>query len=250
MGRPRDARPAHLLSHRAAEIRTRGLSDPNGARYQTAPQPVTGTDTTESAARGNHELHERRRQVVGRPRPDALTGTGRGHVHTDAEHPPARYRLRMRIVPSSAPGATSSTPAPAPVELPAAGSAWTNPAASAALRSTADLLKGIEDGVVRNFKSVELVRGYAADLKSTIDIMGTDATAISTDGSQENDSFLPLISTAGGGVEHAESRLSAKDLTATWQIERGDILAAIRLARAISQNVADQLDPRSVRESR
>ena len=145
----------------------------------------------------------------------------------------------MRIAPSIA-----ATMSPTPAET----TSWTNPAAAAALRSTVDLLKGIEDGIVRNFTNVELVRGYAADLKSTADIFATATDVISTDASKDNDSFLPLITNAGGGVLRAESRLNAKELTSTWPLERGDILAAIRRARAISQNVADQLDPRSVRQ--
>ena len=103
--------------------------------------------------------------------------------------------------------------------------------------------------MVRNFKDVEMVRGYAADLKSTAEIFQTATDVISTDASKDNDSFLPLITNAGGGVLRAESRLVAKELSSTWPLERGDILAAIRRARAISQNVADQLDPRSVRPS-
>lgn len=127
---------------------------------------------------------------------------------------------------------------------------WTNPAASAALRSTADLLATIEAGIVRNIQDVSLVRAYAIDLKSTLEIYDAATTAISTDASKENDSFLPLITTAGGGVTHAESRLSSKELSSTWPIERGDILAAIRRAKSISLNVADQLDPRSSRDPR
>ncbi|MCW2926303.1 MAG: hypothetical protein JWM86_271 [Thermoleophilia bacterium] len=145
----------------------------------------------------------------------------------------------------------ASTPV-ASLTLPDPGSAgsWTNPAASAALRSTVDLLKGIEEGMVRNFGSVDMVRAYAVDLKSTIEIFETATSVLMNDASKENDSFLPLIDTAGGGVTRAEARLSSKDLSATWPLERGDILAAIRRARAISLNVADQLDPRSVREPR
>ncbi|MCW2922455.1 MAG: hypothetical protein JWL76_2329 [Thermoleophilia bacterium] len=127
---------------------------------------------------------------------------------------------------------------------------WTNPAASAALRSTADLLGTIEAGIVRNISDVGLVRAYAVDLRSTMEIYDAATTALSTDASKENDSFLPLISTAGGGVTHAESRLSSKELASTWPIERGDILAAIRRAKSISLNVADQLDPRSNRDPR
>lgn len=161
----------------------------------------------------------------------------------------------MRIPPSTAAAASviaaPSTPAPAPAPGPTETdrSAWTNPAAAAALRSTADLLASIEAGIVRNIQDVNLVRSYAIDLKSTLEIYDAATSAITTDASKENDSFLPLISTAGGGVSHAEARLASKELTSTWPIERGDILAAIRRAKSISQNVADQLDPRSVRPS-
>jgi hypothetical protein len=137
-------------------------------------------------------------------------------------------------------------------DVPVVGSdtAWTNPAASAALRSTAELLKVIEDGVVRNFRDVDQVRGFAADLRSTAEIFETATAAISDDASKENDSFLPLIENAGGSVARAEARLTSKELSSTWPIERGDILAAIRRAKAISQNVADQLDPRSAHDPR
>ena len=126
-------------------------------------------------------------------------------------------------------------------------SVWTNPAAAAALRSTADLLATIEAGIMRNIQDVSLVRAYAVDLRSTMEIYDAATAAITGDASKENDSFLPLIVTAGGGVTHAESRLSSKELQSTWPIERGDILASIRRAKSISTNVADQLDPRSVR---
>jgi hypothetical protein len=155
----------------------------------------------------------------------------------------------MHIAPSTAVPAAAPGPATqADVPSPTADTAWTNPAAAAALRSTAELLKSIEDGVVRNFKDVELVRAYASDLRSTTEIFETATAAITGDASKENDAFLPLISNAGGGVERAEARLTSKELSSTWPIERGDILAAIRRAKAISQNVADQLDPRSVRD--
>lgn len=157
----------------------------------------------------------------------------------------------MRIAPSPIAASMVPTSAPAaPLPAPAPSTdrdVWTNPAAAAALRSTADLLGQIEAGITRNMRNVELVRGYANDLSSTIDIFATATAAITGDSSVENDSFLPLITTAGGGVEHAESRLSSKELASTWPIERGDILASIRRARSISTNVADQLDPRSTR---
>jgi hypothetical protein len=159
----------------------------------------------------------------------------------------------MRIMPSTIAASTQSN-APVvgvdPSALPGDRFAWTNPAASAALRSTAELLSAIEAGIIRNIGSVDLVRGYAIDLRSTIDIFETATAAITGDESKENDAFLPLISTAGVGVGHAESRLSAKELTSTWPIERGDILAAIRRAKAISTNVADQLDPRGITRPR
>jgi hypothetical protein len=170
----------------------------------------------------------------------------------------ARYGRSMRIMPStiaapsmSAPVASPGAPTAVPQAItPTDRYAWTNPAASAALRSTADLLGEIEAGIIRNIQSVELVRGYAIDLRSTIDIFETAAAALANDASKENDSFLPLIDTAGGGVSHAENRLSAKELSSTWPLERGDILAAIRRAKSISLNVADQLDPRYVRDPR
>ena len=153
----------------------------------------------------------------------------------------------MRIAPTSA---TASRPAVIPAgpvapSAPAGNDAWTNPAASAALRSTADLLQGIEDGMVRNFRNPEAVRGYAIDLRSTLDILEAATTAITSDGSTENDAFLPLMETVGDGVGYAENRLASQNFATTWPLERGDILAAIRRARAISRNVADQLDPRT-----
>lgn len=151
-------------------------------------------------------------------------------------------------------GVRAATAPPAPG---AAGQAhvvtespWTNPAAAAALRSTVDLLRAIEDGIVRNYQSGDKVSGFAVDLRSTSEIFETASSVLLGDASKENDSFLPLITTANGGVNQAESRLSSKDIQSTWPAERGDILAAIRRARAIGQNVADQLDPRSVREPR
>ncbi|MCZ4496303.1 MAG: hypothetical protein JWM25_886 [Thermoleophilia bacterium] len=127
---------------------------------------------------------------------------------------------------------------------------WTNPAAAAALRSTVDMLANIEAGIVRDFTNVDRVRGYAYDLRSTIGIFEAATTAITSDSSVENDSFLPLLGQAGGGVSRAEHKLSAKDLNETWAGERSDILAAIRQAKNISHHVADQLDPRSVRQPR
>jgi len=157
----------------------------------------------------------------------------------------------MRISPSTAamPFRTVVTEPRMP-SVPDDRSVWTNPAASAALRSTADLLGSIEAGIIRNMKEVDLVRGYAVDLRLTMEIYDAATAALSGDASKENDSFLPLINAAGGGVTHAETRLNSKDLNSTWPIERGDILAAIRRAKSISLNVADQLDPRSTRDPR
>ncbi len=152
----------------------------------------------------------------------------------------------MRIPPSTAAASVTAAATPC-VTVPGDRDAWTNPAAAAALRSTADLLTMIEAGIVRNIKDVDAVRGYAVDLKSTLEIYEAATVAIISDASKENDSFLPLITAAGGGVTHAEARLGAKELSSTWPIERGDILASIRRAKSISTNVADQLDPRSVR---
>ncbi|MCB0877751.1 MAG: hypothetical protein KDC46_02065 [Thermoleophilia bacterium] len=158
----------------------------------------------------------------------------------------------MRIAPHAA-IAAAAAPKPAKdapvINEPGDRYAWTNPAAAAALRSTAELLSSIEQGIIRNISNVNMVRGYAADLGSTMDIFETATQAISSDAYKENDSFLPLITTAGGGVTHAQERLVSKELNSTWPIERGDILASIRRARAISSNVADQLDPRSTRPS-
>jgi hypothetical protein len=148
---------------------------------------------------------------------------------------------------ATAPAAPTSTTSPVPSNE---RDLWTNPAAAAALRSTADLLEQIEAGIMRNMQNVDMVRGYANDLNSTIEIFATATAAITGDASKENDSFLPLINTAGGGVQHAEARLASKELSSTWPLERGDILASIRRARSISTNVADQLDPRSTRDPR
>lgn len=156
----------------------------------------------------------------------------------------------MRIPSNIAAASVTAASTPKTGVLAEGSPVWTNPAASAALRSTADLLGTIEAGIIRNIQDVSLVRAYAIDLKSTLEIYDAATTALSTDASKENDSFLPLISTAGGGVTHAESRLSAKELASTWPLERGDILAAIRRAKSISLNVADQLDPRSSRDPR
>lgn len=152
----------------------------------------------------------------------------------------------MPILPPPAAHGVGAPPAPDRA-AESTGNPWTNPAAAAALRSTVDLLDGIEQGIVRNFADSNLVRQYATGLRSTMEIYEVAAMTITSDGSPENDAFLPLIESAGSSASLAETRLSAKELAATWPLERSDILAAIRRARALSQHVADQLDPRSVR---
>jgi len=153
----------------------------------------------------------------------------------------------MRI--ASIPHIATSTPTTA-LPRPATSLTWTNPAAAAALHSTADMLTTIESGIVRNFGNAAAVRSYATDLLSTVDIIATASEAITSDTSKENDAFLPLITNAGGNASHAGTRLQAKELATTWPVERGDILQAVRRARAISLNVANQLDPRSARDPR
>jgi len=123
---------------------------------------------------------------------------------------------------------------------------WTNPAAAAAMRSTVDLLKMIEDGITRNFQDPARVVAFASDLHSTYDIYAQATDAITNDDSKENDSFLPLISKAGSNIADAQDRFDSKDFATTWPLFRNDVLAQVRTARSLSQNVADQLDPRSV----
>ncbi|MCW2949346.1 MAG: hypothetical protein JWN41_359 [Thermoleophilia bacterium] len=123
---------------------------------------------------------------------------------------------------------------------------WTNPAAAAAMRSTVDLLTMIQDGITRNFQDPSRVSAFASDLRSTYDIYGQATDAIQQDDSKENDAFLPLILKAGTNISDAQEHLLAKNFNATWPLYRNDILAQVRTARSLSQNVADQLDPRSI----
>ena len=125
----------------------------------------------------------------------------------------------------------------------AEGLPWQNPAAASALRSTVQMLTTIEDGVIKAYSDVERVKLFAADLQMTSDILATATDALLNDGNKENDAFLPQLTLAGGGVTQAENRLSDKDIAATWPAERGDILGAIRKARVLAGNVADQVDP-------
>jgi hypothetical protein len=160
------------------------------------------------------------------------------------ERPTSNGTLTRMRTPTSTARPTVN-PAPAPVaETPVAETPWTNPVAAAALRSTVQLLADVENGVVRNFSDSSVVRGYANDLASAVGTIDAATIAITNDASKENDSFLPLIGNAGDSATHAENRLEAKELESTWTLERSGILAAIRRARTISQNVADQLDPR------
>ena len=124
-----------------------------------------------------------------------------------------------------------------------AAAPWTNPAATAALRSSVQILASIEEGIVQNFAQVDKVLGFAADLRTTTDIFQAASDALLSDTNKDNDQFLPLIGQAGSRVTSAEGKLSSKDITSTWPSERATILEAVRHARVISSNVADQLDP-------
>ncbi len=121
--------------------------------------------------------------------------------------------------------------------------AWGNPAAAAALRTTVQMLRSVEDGVVQSYSNLDQARAYAADLSSAGDILAVASTALSTDNNVENDQFLPLISKATGGVTVASTRLLSRELAATWPTERSEILSTIRMARMLGENVARSLDP-------
>jgi hypothetical protein len=118
---------------------------------------------------------------------------------------------------------------------------WSNPAAAAALNCSAQLLGDIEASVIRFYNDVDRVRDLASDLHSTNEILDTATDALLNDGSADNDQFVPLLGRAGSGVVSAETKLSSKDLQNTWPNERTDVLATIRQARVISENVAHQL---------
>jgi hypothetical protein len=136
----------------------------------------------------------------------------------------------------------SPTATPKPVPSPRApGVPWQNPAAAAALSSSAEILKGVEDGVVRNYADADGARGYAADLKATNEILATASEVLLADNYTENDQFVPLVNRAGTGVGIAESKLNSKDLTSTWPFERDDVLSAVRQARVLSMHIARQL---------
>lgn len=137
----------------------------------------------------------------------------------------------------------------APVTPPVSGRSsiaaapWTNPAATAALRSSVQILQSIEEGIVKNFAEVDKVRVFASDLRTAGDIFQAANDALLGDTNKDNDQFLPLIGQADARVSTAEVRLSSKEIASTWPTERSNILEAIRHARVISANVADQLDP-------
>jgi hypothetical protein len=146
--------------------------------------------------------------------------------------------------------AHASTAAPAQPKAPilpstplADSSQWKNPAAAAALQTSVDLLKNIEDGIVKHYGEVDKVRAYAADLQQSNDMFQSATDSISGDQSKDNDQFVPLIGRASGGVENAQTRLLSKDISSTWPAERSDILSAVRTAKLIAQNVSRQLDP-------
>lgn len=147
-------------------------------------------------------------------------------------------------VPPTAP--LPPVPAAGDDALPVEDLSYKNPAATAALRSTVEILKGIEDGIVKNYTEVEKVRSFANDLHAAADIVSAASDAIMGDANKDNDQFLPLITQAGARVSAAEIRLSAKELSSTWPSERSSILDGIRHARVISSNIADQLDPNAV----
>jgi len=152
----------------------------------------------------------------------------------------------MRIAQTAPAARTFAVTPPVTSPLPRADVAdapWKNPAAASALRSTVQLLASIEDGMVKSFSDAERVKLFAPDLHATNDILTAATDAIMNDANKENDSFLPQLTLAGTGVLAAESRLIDKNFSATWPVQRGDILGAIRKARVISGNVADQLDP-------
>ncbi len=162
----------------------------------------------------------------------------------------------MRVAPinrTMTPSANIVSPlqgaASAPVAPPVSGrtsiaaAPWTNPAATAALRSSVQILQSIEEGIVKNFAEVDKVRVFASDLRTAGDIFQAANDALLGDANKDNDQFLPLIGQADSRVSTAEVRLSSKDISSTWPNERSNILEAIRHARVISANVADQLDP-------
>lgn len=132
--------------------------------------------------------------------------------------------------------------APAPTADAPSLSGWRNPAASAALRSAADLLGGVEDGIVRNFDSYVRVRTMVGDLRSSLEVIGSALDALASDASTDNDQFLPLIGTAGSALAYVENRLTDGEIGVTWLDERADILASVRKARTITHNAAAQLD--------
>lgn len=137
----------------------------------------------------------------------------------------------------------ATTPLPPPN---VSNDAWKNPAAAAAMKSSTDILKGVEDGIVRNFSDVNRVRAYVSDLASSSDMFSSAQQALTADKYPENDAFVPIIDKASGGVLVVAKRLGSQDIVNTWPAERNDILSAIRQSKSISANVAQQLDPNTV----
>jgi hypothetical protein len=123
------------------------------------------------------------------------------------------------------------------------GNDWYNPAAAAAMKSSVDLLKGVEDGIVRNFDNLDRVKAFTNDLSTTSDMFGSAQTALSGDASKENDQFVPLIDRAQNPARSVYQRLTSKEIVNTWPAERNEILSSIRSSKAIASNVADQLSP-------
>jgi hypothetical protein len=151
----------------------------------------------------------------------------------------------MKLTGATAPVLVNRVAATLPqAAAPGAAPEWTNPAAAAALRSSVELLRQIEDGMIKNYGDVDKVRSFAADLRMASETFSVANDALLNDAAKENDAFLPLINRAGSNVSAAEVKLSSKEFASQWPFERGDIVNSIRHAKVISGNIADQLDPR------
>lgn len=174
----------------------------------------------------------------------------RTQVLTATAPRPAVARPTVAPRPAATGAPATAAPAPgtvtvsvAPQKVAAGTPNWTNPAAAAALRSSIDLLKGSEDGIIRNYQDPERARVFSAEVASSGDITSVAQQAVLSDASKENDQFVPLIDRASGYIGVASTALANKDLAANWPSARMDIVTAIRQARMISENVAKQLDP-------
>lgn len=149
----------------------------------------------------------------------------------------------MKVGSGPAPAQTAAIPASQPPSVGHTPEPWRNPAASAALRSSVDMLKQVEKGILDNFSDVSRARTFTKDLWVSGDMMEVAATALKSDKFEENDQFLPLIGKAGTSVVGAAGKLDSKDITENWNAQRNEILGSIRTARTMGENVAHQLDP-------